>query len=132
MIQILQVLGEEVPVIKSVISRLLCAVLITADCIRGFSVMKLLKTALRNRISQQHLNAAMLVKIEGPDDHAFDFEQAKAIFCRNKTLLTLSKSVGPPPFPLSVLIPLALSANYTMVVKTVFLVKNNSNSSASL
>ena len=84
MIQIVQVLGEEVPVIKSVISRLLCAVLSTADCERGFSVMKLLKTALRNRISQQHLNAAMLVKIEGPDDHAFDFEQAKAIFCRNK------------------------------------------------
>ena len=106
MIQILQVLGEEVPVIKS--ARLLCAVLITADCERGFSVMKLLKTALRNRISQQHLNAAMLVKIEGPNDHAFDFEQAKAIFCRNKTLLTRSKSVG---FPLSVLIPLALSAN---------------------
>ena len=101
MIQILQVLGEEVPVIKSVISRLLCAVLITADCETGFSVMKLLKTALRNRISQQHLNAAMLVKIEGPDDHAFDFEQAKAIFCRNKTLLTLSKSVGPPPSPLA-------------------------------
>ena len=99
MIQILQVLGEEVPVIKSVISRLLCAVLSTADCERGFSVMKLLKTALRNRISQQHLNAAMLVKIEGPDDHALDFEQAKAIFCRSKTLLTLSKSVGPPPLP---------------------------------
>jgi hypothetical protein len=48
----------------------------TADCERGFSKLKLIKTDRRNRLSAQTLEALMLISIEGPDPSSFDFSAA--------------------------------------------------------
>lgn len=45
----------------------------TADCKQGFSVLKLTRTALRNWLSKNSLNNAMLTHIEDPPLSEFDF-----------------------------------------------------------
>ncbi|KAH3734953.1 hypothetical protein DPMN_041413 [Dreissena polymorpha] len=45
----------------------------TADCERGFSTMKRIKTENRSRMKSAVLNALMSVSIEGPDIEAVDF-----------------------------------------------------------
>lgn len=68
--------------------RLLCclavAVMTTADCERGFSAMKLIKTPLRNRLLFTNLNNAMLVAIEGPELPLFPFDYAVKKFKLSK------------------------------------------------
>ena len=48
----------------------------TADCERGFSVMKRVKTPLHNRLNTRTLDALMMICIEGPDFSSFDFQKA--------------------------------------------------------
>jgi hypothetical protein len=59
----------------------------TAQCERGVSVMKLIKTALRNSLEQPALEKLMLLKIEGGDVEDFDFRAAVKIFFSKKLRL---------------------------------------------
>lgn len=57
---------DSIPNLKRVLSTLLTLPMSSVDCERGFSQMKLIKTRLRNSLSESALNMAMLVAIEGP------------------------------------------------------------------
>ena len=48
----------------------------TSDCERDFSQMKLIKTNLRNRMSERTLDALLKLVIEGPDLDKFPFKRA--------------------------------------------------------
>ena len=48
----------------------------SADCERGFSALKRIKTRLRNRLSNRILNNLLKISIEGPEIKDFDFEKA--------------------------------------------------------
>eukprot|EP00733_Pompholyxophrys_punicea_P001585 Pompholyxophrys_punicea_v1_NODE_844_length_1222_cov_6.458440.p1 type:complete len:110 gc:universal NODE_844_length_1222_cov_6.458440:781-452(-) len=50
----------------------------SADCERGFSAMKRIKTATRNRLSNTTLEQLMYISINGPDLKNFDFQKAVA------------------------------------------------------
>ena len=70
------------------LKRILCTYLVlpmsSVDCERGFSVLKLVKNRLRNRLLQINLNHAMMVAIEGPEIHKFKFSSAIAEFKKGK------------------------------------------------
>ena len=68
--------------IVQIMCNLSCVAMTTADCERGFSVLKQIKTPLRNSIGQKNLNNAMLVCIEGSD--SFDFHKALKLFASQK------------------------------------------------
>jgi hypothetical protein len=48
----------------------------SADCERGFSHMRLVKTYMRNRMSDSTLDALLLLAIEGPPRQDFPFDEA--------------------------------------------------------
>ena len=48
----------------------------TAECERQFSSIKRMKTALRNRLSNDSLQALMRINCDGPSDNDFDPEEA--------------------------------------------------------
>ncbi|KAM5180722.1 zinc finger protein 862-like [Mantella aurantiaca] len=48
----------------------------TAECERGFSALKRIKTCLRNRMNQNTLNNLMLISLEGPDPRDMDYGKA--------------------------------------------------------
>ena len=71
--------------ISYIVSALLCIIVTTADCERGFSQLKLIKTPLRNSIGQINLNNAMQLCINSSADiEDFDFMAVKTKFCRKK------------------------------------------------
>lgn len=70
--------------IKQMLSTYLVVPQSTADCERGFSVLKLIKTHLRNRLCSANLNNAMLIGIEGPTITEMDFDQAINLFSTKK------------------------------------------------
>ena len=72
--------NSDVANIIKIICSLLVVAVTTADCERGFSALKLTKTALRNSLSQKNLNNAMLIHIAGPPRERFDFTLAKQKF----------------------------------------------------
>jgi hypothetical protein len=57
----------------------------SADCERGFSVMKRIKTAMRNRLGSAALEQLMCISINGPDIKEFDFLAAVRLFVNLKT-----------------------------------------------
>ena len=56
----------------------------SADCERGFSALKRIKTRLRNRLSNRILNHLLMISIEGPMLEDFDFEKAADIWGAQK------------------------------------------------
>ena len=46
----------------------------SVNCERGFSVMKLIKTRLRNSLKQDTLEHVMMIAIEGPEMKKFNFQ----------------------------------------------------------
>ena len=60
----------------------------TVDCERCFSLMKRVKTTLRNRMSTTTLDALLRIRIEGPDSAEFNFPAAarKWATIRNRRL----------------------------------------------
>lgn len=56
----------------------------SADCERGFSALKRIKTRLRNRLSNRILNHLLMISIEGPMLEEFDFEKAADIWGAQK------------------------------------------------
>ena len=48
----------------------------TADCERGFSALKRIKTSLRNRLSNAITVQLLFISIEGPSPDCFDFDIA--------------------------------------------------------
>ena len=56
----------------------------SADCERGFSALKRIKTRLRNRLSNRILNHLLTISIEGPKLEEFDFEKAADIWGAQK------------------------------------------------
>lgn len=58
----------------------LCLPVHTADCERGFSIMNLILTALRSRMSTRTLCYCMMIMIEGPALEDFDFDRAVDLF----------------------------------------------------
>ena len=61
--------------IYMILARLSVVVMTTADCERGFSVLKQIKTPTRNRLKQANLNNAMIVAIEGKPLLSFPFDK---------------------------------------------------------
>jgi hypothetical protein len=59
----------------------------SSDCERGFSTMKRIKTALRNRLGQDTLEQLMYICINGPDIKDFDFRAAVKLFVNLKVRL---------------------------------------------
>lgn len=57
----------------------------SADCERGFSTLKRVKTKLRNRLSNRILNHLLTVSIEGPRRQDFDFQRAADIWAAQKS-----------------------------------------------
>ena len=56
----------------------MCVIVTTADCERGFSQLKPIKTPLRNCIGQEYLNHVMQLSINSGDDmDVFEFEYTK-------------------------------------------------------
>jgi len=56
----------------------------SADCERGFSALKRIKTRLWNRLSNRILNHLLMISIEGPMLEEFDFEKAADIWGAQK------------------------------------------------
>ena len=56
----------------------------TADCERDFSQMKIIKTYLRNRMSQPTLDGLMRLVIEGPSVGEFPFDRAVKMWANQK------------------------------------------------
>ena len=56
----------------------------TADCERGFSTMKRIKTRLRSQMSNMTLNHCMRISMEGEDFDKFDFDNAVDSWSRLK------------------------------------------------
>ena len=48
----------------------------TADCERGFSAVKRIKTDLRNRLKTHTLDCLVRISVEGPEVDHFDFDSA--------------------------------------------------------
>jgi hypothetical protein len=55
-----------------------------AECERGVSLLKLIKTALRNRLSQATLEQLLMIKINGANARLFDFALAVKVFFSKK------------------------------------------------
>ena len=53
----------------------------TADCERGFSTLKRVKTAQRNCLQNEALNAVLRVSIEGPSVADFSKREAEKMVC---------------------------------------------------
>ena len=53
---------------------------LTADCERGFSAVKRIKTVLRNRLKTQTLDCLMRISVEGPELENFNFENAATVW----------------------------------------------------
>ena len=80
---------SSIPNIRTIIVALLAVPQTTADCEWGFSLLKLLKTDLRNHIGSVNLNHAMMVAVEGPEVQSisdFDFAKAKELFKAKKSV----------------------------------------------
>ena len=60
----------------------------TADCERGFSAVKQIKTDLRNRQKTETLDSLLRISVEGPDLDSFDFNKAATLWAsqRNRRL----------------------------------------------
>ena len=52
----------------------------TADCERGFSAVKRIKTSLRNRLKTETLDYLLRISTEGPDPDSFDCDQAVTLW----------------------------------------------------
>jgi hypothetical protein len=52
----------------------------TADCERGFSTMKRIKTAPRNRFKTQTLDMLIRISSEGPEITQFNFDNAAIVW----------------------------------------------------
>ena len=57
----------------------------TADCERDFSNMKLVKTDIRNRMSEVTLDSLMRTSLEGPPVDQFPYEKAVKLWANKKT-----------------------------------------------
>ena len=56
----------------------------TADCERDFSNMKLIKTDIRNRMSENTLDCLMRISLEGPPLEKFPYERAVKLWASKK------------------------------------------------
>ncbi|CAJ1048595.1 uncharacterized protein LOC111859658 [Xyrichtys novacula] len=56
----------------------------TADVERLFSALKIVKTPLRNRLKERHLDFCCKVAIDGPDQEALDYKECMRRFYRIK------------------------------------------------
>lgn len=68
------------PGLKHIMFTLLALPMSSVDCERGFSIMKLVKTRLRNCLKQETLTNVMRVAIEGPPLAEFEFDRAMKMF----------------------------------------------------
>lgn len=75
------------PLVIRMIVLYLMVPLDTSECERGFSLMNLLKTALRNRLGSRHLNDLMRICLLGPSIEDFDPKPIMAWWLRNKRRL---------------------------------------------
>ena len=69
-------LDTSIPHLQHIMCTLLVLPVSTVDCERGFSAMKIIKTRLRNRLSEKNMQHAMMIAIEGPTIDRFNFEAA--------------------------------------------------------
>ena len=56
----------------------------TADCERGFSALKRIKTPLRNRLSNPICVNLLFISIEGPTHEKFDFDAACSLWASKR------------------------------------------------
>lgn len=80
--------APDMTIMIEMISKLVSIPMSTADCERGFSAMKLVKTPLRNRLGAANLNNALLVGLEAEDVSSFDFSRAISLWSSKKRRIT--------------------------------------------
>ena len=61
----------------------------TATVERSFSEMKLVKTRLRNRLSDSNLSRLMRIAIEGPELSSIDFNEILDVYRENNRRILL-------------------------------------------
>ena len=57
----------------------------SVECERGFSQQNLIKTDLRNKLTNDTLHMLMLVGLEGPDHRNFDYDKAVRMWFQSKS-----------------------------------------------
>ena len=88
------VIKESFPMLSKLLATTLTLPVSTADCERGFSVMNITKTQLRNRMKVETLASLMRISIEGPPLKEFNFFKTarRWLAMKNRRITTLSKS----------------------------------------
>ena len=81
---------EVYPATAHVAERFLVAPVSTVDCERGFSKQNVIKTCLRNKMSDKGLENLMRISIDGPSLDAFDFKAAFKVWAGQKSRRILS------------------------------------------
>ena len=56
----------------------------TADCERGFSTLKRIKTAPRNRLKTETLDMLIRISSEGPNNTSFNFDHAASVWASKR------------------------------------------------
>ena len=57
----------------------------SVECEQGFSQQNLIKTDLRNKLTNDTLHMLMLVGLEGPDHRNFDYDKAVRMWFQSKS-----------------------------------------------
>ncbi|KAE8293775.1 hypothetical protein D5F01_LYC06711 [Larimichthys crocea] len=68
--------GDTMPNLAKLAAAMAVLPVSTADCERGFSSMKRVKTSLRNRMKESTLNNLLMISMEGPPAEEFNFHAA--------------------------------------------------------
>ncbi|XP_078581210.1 zinc finger protein 862-like [Branchiostoma floridae x Branchiostoma japonicum] len=74
--KVMKVHGDTMPNLAKLAAAASVIPVSTADCERGFSTMKRVKTPLRNRMNESTLNNLLMISVEGPPAEEFDFNAA--------------------------------------------------------
>ena len=77
------------PEMYTIINIMLTLPVGTATVERSFSQMKMIKTRLRNRLSDDNLARLMRIAIEGPDPEHVDFNKILDIFKQSNRRISL-------------------------------------------
>ena len=74
------------PNVYKIISTVLSLPITTVCCERGFSIQNIVKTKLRNRLTNENIDYLMKIMLEGDNIASFDFNEARLI---QKQIFTL-------------------------------------------
>ena len=82
-VEVMQTLASDDTLSSKLSSVALILPVSTADCERGFSTLKRIKTAPRNRFKTQTLDMLIRISSEGPEITKFNFDNAAVVWSSN-------------------------------------------------